>query len=311
MEPTTSILLEEPKAEAQFGDEFLHADDHSHCVLNVDNEEEAYSDSGSVITGVISIVDASDDDCAVETTKLVLPEEYEKNVMVLTCDSTVAGGSCDVYLIGTAHVSEESCREVEAIVSFMKPEVVFVELCSSRFSVLTPQALKVASKLGVLPGAEFRVAYEEAHKYGGKVILGDRPVQVRTCFVFQAVFLPSPEELKKRLKATNDVDMLTLVIQEFSKEFPSLMDTLVHERDKYMACMLSRVASEHSSVVAVVGRGHLQGIMKHWNQPIKMQDLLEIPRNESKYTVKYILKSLMIAVVGIAVGYRFYLSTRS
>ncbi|KAL0876898.1 hypothetical protein Bca101_026603 [Brassica carinata] len=31
----------------------------------------------------------------------------------------------------------------------------------------------------VLPGAEFRVAYEEALKYGRKVILGDRPVQVK------------------------------------------------------------------------------------------------------------------------------------
>jgi hypothetical protein len=37
---------------------------------------------------------------------------------------------------------------------------------------------KVASQLDVLPGAEFRVAFEEAMNYGGKVILGDRPVQV-------------------------------------------------------------------------------------------------------------------------------------
>lgn len=37
---------------------------------------------------------------------------------------------------------------------------------------------KVASKLEVFPGAEFRVAYEEAKKYGGRVILGDRSVQV-------------------------------------------------------------------------------------------------------------------------------------
>jgi len=37
---------------------------------------------------------------------------------------------------------------------------------------------KVASQLEVLPGAEFRVAFEEAMSYGGKVILGDRPVQV-------------------------------------------------------------------------------------------------------------------------------------
>ncbi|KAL0673827.1 hypothetical protein Bca4012_001808 [Brassica carinata] len=322
MEPTTSILLE-PKAEA-------HVDDHSHNIVNVDKEEDEHSDSGSLITGVVSVGDASDDDdgdFAVETTKLELPEEYAESVMVLTCDSTAEGGSCHVYLIGTAHVSEESCREVEAIISLMKPEVVFVELCSSRLSILTP-ALKVASKLDVLPGAEFRVAYEEAHTYGGKVILGDRPVQItlkRTWakmplwhkvkflygLVFQPVFLPSPEELKKMLKAMNNVDMLTLVIQEMSKEFPSLMDTLVHERDTYMACMLSRVASEHSSVVAVVGRGHLQGIKKNWNQPIKMKDLLEIPKNESKYTAKYVLKSLTVAVVGIAIGSRLYLSTRS
>lgn len=30
----------------------------------------------------------------------------------------------------------------------------------------------------MFPGSEFRVAFEEAMKYGGKVILGDRPVQV-------------------------------------------------------------------------------------------------------------------------------------
>ncbi|ESQ37117.1 hypothetical protein EUTSA_v10002878mg [Eutrema salsugineum] len=363
MEPTVTPL--EP--EAQLGDEFVHVDDQrppgetslSDSIVNVENEEEEeeHSDSGSVITGVGSIVESGDDgiysgedggDFAVETkTKLELPEEYAKSVMVLTCDSKAEGGSCDVYLIGTAHVSEESCREVEAIVSYMKPEVVFVELCPSRLSILTPQAVKVptvwemidmwkkkhnpfgivygwflatiASKLEVLPGAEFRVAYEEADKYGGKITLkrtwAKMPLWHKVKFlyslVFQAVFLPSPEELDKMLKAMNDVDMLTLVIQEMSKEFPSLMDTLVHERDKYMACMLLRVASEHSSVVAVVGRGHLQGIKKNWNQPIKMKDLLEIPKNESIFTVKNFLTSLAILVCWTGIVSRISIASRS
>ncbi|KAF3577708.1 hypothetical protein DY000_02029815 [Brassica cretica] len=356
MEPTVTP----PEPEAQFGDISL-----SDKIVNVEAEEE-HSDSGSAITGVDLIFVAGDDDISigadgvVERTKMDLPEEYANSVMVLTCDSKAEGGSCDVYLIGTAHVSEDSCREVEAIVSYMKPEVVFVELCASRLSILTPQAVKVvlsllqfnsdrvgndrhveeetqpirnslrmiASKLDVLPGAEFRVAYEEAVKYGGQVILGDRPVQItlkRTWakmpiwhkvkflygLVFQAVFLPSPEELEKMLKAMNDVDMLTLVIQQMSKEFPSLMDTLVHERDKYMSCMLSRVACEHSSVVAVVGRGHLQGIKKNWDQPINMKDLLEIPTNKSVFTVKNVLKSLAILVVGAAIVSRIYLAGRT
>ena len=37
---------------------------------------------------------------------------------------------------------------------------------------------------------------------------------------------------------------------------------------RYMASSLLRVASEHSSVVAVIGRGHINGIKKNWQQPI-------------------------------------------
>jgi pheromone shutdown protein TraB len=36
----------------------------------------------------------------------------------------------------------------------------------------------------------------------------------------------------------DDVDMLTLVIQEMSKEFPTLMETLVHERDQLVSFAL-------------------------------------------------------------------------
>lgn len=35
-----------------------------------------------------------------------LPKELSKNVVKLTCDSSAEGGVCDVYLVGTAHVSE-------------------------------------------------------------------------------------------------------------------------------------------------------------------------------------------------------------
>jgi pheromone shutdown protein TraB len=41
-----------------------------------------------------------------------------------------------------------------------------------------------------------------------------------------------------QLKEMDDVDMLTLVIQEMSKQFPTLMDTLVHERDQLVVFCL-------------------------------------------------------------------------
>ncbi|RID52409.1 hypothetical protein BRARA_H03005 [Brassica rapa] len=351
----------EPEVVHSGGEDFVHIEEDSRLtgdislsdsIVNVEKEdaveeEEEYKDSDSVVSGGDGIEGVADGgEGSSEATKAELPEELAKSVVMLTCESTGGSGSCDVYLIGTAHVSKESCREVQAVISILKPEAVFVELCSSRLSILKPQTLKIptmsdmieswkqkqntfgilygwflakiASQLEVLPGAEFRVAYEEALKYGGKVILGDRPVQItlkRTwakmplwhkvkflySLLFQAVFLPSAEELDKMLKEMDNVDMLTLVIQEMSKEFPSLMDTLVHERDQYMASSLLRVASEHSSVVAVIGRGHINGIKKNWQQPITMKDLMEIPSDDSVFTVKRIISSVAIAVTGTAI----------
>lgn len=39
-----------------------------------------------------------------------------------------------------------------------------------------------------------------------------------------------------------------------------------------MSSSLLRIASEHNSVVAVVGKGHLQGIKKHWKEPVVVGD---------------------------------------
>ncbi|XP_022634318.1 traB domain-containing protein isoform X7 [Vigna radiata var. radiata] len=214
-----------------------------------------------------------------------LPDDLSKNLIVLSSESSAEGGVCHVYLVGTSHVSQESSRQVQAIVKFLKPQAVFLELCRSRASILTRKNVeiheptvkemvtqlgkkqniievlfrwfyaKVGSELGVLPGNEFRVAYEEAIKYGGKVILGDRPQQ---------------------LKEIEDRGMLPLIMQKMNEEFPILMETLVHERDRFMSARLLNVARTNSSVVAVVGKGHLQGIKKHWKQPVVVGEHLVI-----------------------------------
>lgn len=40
-----------------------------------------------------------------EQRRRVLPEELLRSVMMLSCESSAEGGNCDVYLVGTAHVS--------------------------------------------------------------------------------------------------------------------------------------------------------------------------------------------------------------
>lgn len=42
---------------------------------------------------------------------------------------------------------------------------------------------------------------------------------------------------------------------------------------RFMSSMLLKVAREHNSVVAVVGKGHLPGIKKNWKQHIEVTSI--------------------------------------
>ncbi|KAJ6842430.1 traB domain-containing protein [Iris pallida] len=85
---------------------------------------------------------SSEDDGGGEERR-ALPAELSKSVVALECESSAEGGTCDVYLVGTAHISKESCMEVQAVISYLKPQVVFLELCPRRVGILTPRDLHV------------------------------------------------------------------------------------------------------------------------------------------------------------------------
>lgn len=59
-----------------------------------EDEEEAPPENESAIAGSRNTYE-----------RKVLPPELSRSVAVLTCESSAAGGVCDVYLVGTAHVS--------------------------------------------------------------------------------------------------------------------------------------------------------------------------------------------------------------
>ena len=109
------------------------------------------------------------------------------------------------YLVGTAHVSKESVAEVEAVIQKVRPDVVCVELCQSRYQALTDRSRwkdldifqviregktlfllanlaigayqrRLGAQLGVKPGAELLAAVECAEQIGARVELIDREI---------------------------------------------------------------------------------------------------------------------------------------
>nr|XP_057943041.1 traB domain-containing protein [Doryrhamphus excisus]XP_057943042.1 traB domain-containing protein [Doryrhamphus excisus] len=121
-----------------------------------------------------------------------------------------------LYLVGTAHFSDSSKRDVATTIRAVQPDVVVVELCQYRVSMLkmdentllkeakdinldkVQQAIKqnglmsglmqilllkvsahITEQLGMAPGGEFREAFKEAGRVPFcKFHLGDRPIPV-------------------------------------------------------------------------------------------------------------------------------------
>ena len=127
--------------------------------------------------------------------------EFSDNVTVLN------DGDKTYYLIGTAHVSEGSVREVEEVISAVQPDTVCVELCEARYRSLVDKdrwkkldifkvikegktlfllanlaigayQRRLGAQLGVEPGAELLAAVRRAEEVGAEVALVDRDINI-------------------------------------------------------------------------------------------------------------------------------------
>jgi len=94
---------------------------------------------------------------------------------------------------------------------------------------------------------------------------------------------------------------MTQLMQQLSKEMPSVKSVLVDERDAFIANSITR--SPGKKILAVVGAGHLEGIKKLLGKPVNIR---EISRVEKKKGYMKIL-AFMIPLLFIAsIVYLFF-----
>ncbi|XP_039958056.1 traB domain-containing protein [Bactrocera tryoni] len=171
-------------------------------------------------------------------------EEFEKNLpSTVTVLDTPFGSR--VYLVGTAHFSEESQDDVSYVIRNVRPDVVMVELCPSRvhilkldektlleeaknfnfakirsiiqthgyingvfFILLLQMSAQIAKDLGMAPGGEFRRAFEEIHRIPGCMLhLGDRPIRITLHRALRALTLWQTMKLVWRLTSTDTISI--------------------------------------------------------------------------------------------------------
>ena len=156
--------------------------------------------------------------------------------------------------------------------------------------ILSAFQKKMGDKLGVKPGAEMVKAIQVAEETGSNIVLADRDVTITfkrawgilsfwekiklVGQIFMSVF-ESPDISEDDVENLKEGDMLTEAIDMMAKELPGIKSVLIDERDQFQAARI--LEAEGETVVAVVGAGHVPGIVMHMENPGDISDLEAIP----------------------------------
>lgn len=95
-----------PKSDAPAGEDFVHIETPgdeslSESIVRVDGP----NDDDDFVTATTTASELVEEAEGSEQRQQVNPEELARGLMVLSCESSADGGVCDVYVVGTAHVS--------------------------------------------------------------------------------------------------------------------------------------------------------------------------------------------------------------
>lgn len=175
---------------------------------------------------------------------------------------------------------------------------------------------RMGEKFGVEPGAELREAIRMADVVGAKLELVDRDIQAtlkRTWSnlsfwnrikvlsgLFGGVF--SDEELsEEELEKLKEKDHLSEMMSEFARLMPQVKTPLIDERDQFLMSAIDDAPGQ--KIVAVVGAGHVPGMVAGRGEPVDRTRLSEIPVGSSwTKWLKWIIPALVLGA--FAFGYQ-------
>jgi len=182
------------------------------------------------------------------------------------------------------------------------------------YLLLLSMSAHLTKELGMAPGGEFRRAFIEAMKVPGcKVHLGDRPINITLKRALAALgslqklrlgwnILTSKDSItREEVEKCKDRDLLENMLAEMAGEFPALSRVFVAERDLFLAHSLQLAAegpgAGGGNVVAVVGIGHVPGMVEHWGK---------VTTEQVKEVVKLEPPSLLGRVIWLTVKTAFW-----
>lgn len=177
---------------------------------------------------------------------------------------------------------------------------------------------KMGEKLGIAPGMELVEATKIAKEKNISIELCDRDIRITLKRAWNSMsfwqklkFLTSgfgslfeKQELsEEKLAELRKKDVLSEMMEELGKALPVLKRVLIDERDTYLAEKIK--SANGNKLVAVVGAGHVQGILSHLENDDK-SDLGEIERIPKSSSVAKIIGWGIPTIILLSIFYIGY-----
>ncbi len=199
--------------------------------------------------------------------------------------------ACQLILMGTGHVFQLG-GVVEKIIVGEMPDAVAVELDAARAHLLETPPLKkekpshflyqilsktqtfLARKFHILAGEDMRTALHVAHEHNIPLFYIDmnsehvirrlwNSLSLRKKISLICSLLPVLFIRKKDIE--NSIEYFEKntesILSTLEKTFPEVKHILIDERDEFMAKKLLELARTMDKIVAVVGEGHIPGLV--------------------------------------------------
>ncbi len=209
----------------------------------------------------------------------------------------------NITLLGTSHIAAQSIASIEQHFRVNPPEMICLELDRERFHALLhghregPKLKDIkhigwkgylfaklghwaehqlGSSVGIQPGEEMLTAYRLAKTHHSKIALIDQPIRItlrrlhipwkeRLRFVWDILRSPFAKKARFDLSTVPSTEVINGLLREVQAHYPSIYRTLIEERDIYMAKKLHALSVSYPtiSILAIVGAGHVPGIMRY------------------------------------------------
>jgi pheromone shutdown-related protein TraB len=192
-----------------------------------------------------------------------------------------------------------------------------------RTSLLLSQLLmmsfqkRIAERLNIQPGEEMLRAIVAAEQIGVEVVPIDREIRVtllrtwrRMGFWTKVKFLTeslyslflTDEITEEEIEKLKQHDILEVALQTIGEKLPVLKEILIDERDQFLAHAIGHTRSQ--KIVAVVGAGHVSGILGNMGKEVDIEALNRIPPPNP--WVGFFGWGFSLAVIGLFVAGFFY-----